>query len=121
MVTEFGKYLRKLRVDRNEVLKDMALKLKVSPSFLSAVEIGKKKIPAGFIERIATLYNLPEEERGALEDIEKDSVPSVKINLLGSGSTQRKVALTFARCFGTLSDGTAQQIINILQQAHTQA
>lgn len=38
MVTAFGKFLRILR----EILKDMAEKLNVTSSFLSAVENGKK-------------------------------------------------------------------------------
>ena len=44
MITPIGKFLRKLRIDTGEILKDMAEKLHVSPSFLSAVENGKKKI-----------------------------------------------------------------------------
>lgn len=43
MITPIGKFLRKLRIDTGEILKDMAEKLHVSPSFLSAVENGKKK------------------------------------------------------------------------------
>ena len=42
MLTSLGKFLRKLRIDNNELLKDMAQKLNVSVSFLSAVENGKK-------------------------------------------------------------------------------
>ena len=38
MLTNFGKALRKLRIDNNELLKDMALKLEVTVSYLSAVE-----------------------------------------------------------------------------------
>ena len=42
MITPFGKYLRKLRIDHDEKLKDMAAKLGVTGSYLSAVEIGKR-------------------------------------------------------------------------------
>jgi transcriptional regulator with XRE-family HTH domain len=45
MLTQLGIFLRKLRLDRGEILKDMAIKLNVSSSFLSAVENGKKRIP----------------------------------------------------------------------------
>ena len=40
MLTALGKFLKKLRVDRNEVLKDMSARLGVTASFLSAVENG---------------------------------------------------------------------------------
>ena len=44
MLTEFGKILRKLRIDRQELLRDMAKNLEVSSAYLSAVETGKRKI-----------------------------------------------------------------------------
>lgn len=116
MITEFGKALRKIRIDRGEVLRDMAAKLEVSPSFISAIETGKKKIPNGFLEQIVNLYDLTRTEERMLKDAAKDSVTAVKINLLGSDTTQRRAALVFARDFGTLSDKTAEQILKLLQQ-----
>ena len=47
MITRFGKELRKIRIDHGEILKDMAEKLQVTPSFLSSVEVGKKKCSDG--------------------------------------------------------------------------
>ena len=51
MLTSIGKFLRKLRVDHDEILKDMAEKLEVTVSFLSAVENGKKHMPAAWNSR----------------------------------------------------------------------
>ena len=45
MLTSIGRFLRKLRIDHGEILKDMADALGVSYAFLSAVENGKKKCP----------------------------------------------------------------------------
>ena len=42
MITEYGKFLRKLRIDQGQILKTMAEKLGVSAPFLSAVENGKQ-------------------------------------------------------------------------------
>lgn len=47
MVNNFGKFCRKLRIDRNERLYDMAKRLNVSSAFLSKVENGQKKPPPG--------------------------------------------------------------------------
>ena len=116
MITEFGKALRKIRIDRGEVLRDMAARLEVSPSFISAIETGKKKIPTGFLDQIVALYNLTRAEERMLEDAAKDSVTAVKINLLGSDTTQRRAALVFARDFGKLSDTKAKQILQLLEQ-----
>ena len=56
MLTQFGKELRHIRLDRDEKLKDMAEKLGVTVSYLSAVENGKRNIPDNWIEMIASEY-----------------------------------------------------------------
>jgi transcriptional regulator with XRE-family HTH domain len=58
MITPFGKFCRKLRIDNDEFLKDMARKLEVTPSYLSAVEKGKRPIPSDWGQKIAGLYEL---------------------------------------------------------------
>ena len=63
MLTSIGRFLKKLRIDRGEILKDMAEKLDVTVSFLSAVENGKKHMPAAWNEKICTLYDLSEEQK----------------------------------------------------------
>ena len=57
-LTEFGKFLRKLRVDNGELLKDMAIKLNVTLSFLSMVETGRRNIPKKWEEEIEETYSL---------------------------------------------------------------
>ena len=41
--TALGKFLRKIRVDNDERLYDMAKRVEVSSAFLSGVENGRKK------------------------------------------------------------------------------
>lgn len=53
MLNPFGKALRKLRIDRGWLLKDMAEGIGVATSFLSGIETGRKAIPAGCAEKIA--------------------------------------------------------------------
>ena len=55
MLPSIGRFLRKLRIDNGEILKDMAEALGVSSAFLSAVENGKKKMPEGWIEKLKTM------------------------------------------------------------------
>lgn len=57
-LTEFGKLTRKLRIDHSERLLDMAKKLNVSSSFLSAVEMGHKSPPSNIEEQIIQAYGL---------------------------------------------------------------
>ena len=47
-VTNLGKKLRKIRIDNDEISSDMARKLEISVSYLSAIENGKRNIPKNF-------------------------------------------------------------------------
>lgn len=116
MITKFGKELRKIRIDNGEILKDMASRLDVSPSFLSAVEVGKKNVPEGWARKIGHMYKLDNTAIEALEEAAAESVISVKMELTGLEQPQRQAALIFARDFGNMSDDTAQKIIKLLSK-----
>lgn len=60
MVHGLHKYLREIRIKHDELLKDMADRLGMSSSELSAIEHGKKPMPEGFMKRIQTLYMIRE-------------------------------------------------------------
>ena len=115
MITEFGKSLRKLRIDHGEILLDMAKKLNVTPSFLSAVEVGKKNAPSNWPGLISELYSLSADERQQLEQAAADSVVSVKLNLSQIEQPQRNAALVFARNFDTLSTEDANTLLEFLK------
>lgn len=71
MITQLGKELRKLRIDKAERLADMAMKVGKSPAFISAVETGKKSPPNGFEDMIGKVYGLAADQlerlRGAAD------------------------------------------------------
>jgi transcriptional regulator with XRE-family HTH domain len=68
-MTEFGKKLRIIRMDKQELLYDMANKLEVTSSFLSGIEHGKRKPPLNMGLDIAKLYNFNEEETNELDQM----------------------------------------------------
>lgn len=51
-LTEFGKAVRKARVDAQETLLSMAKALGTTASFLSAMETGRKKVSAAWAKKI---------------------------------------------------------------------
>lgn len=67
MLNELGKLLRKMRVDNDERLADMAKKIGVSIAFLSAIETSRKEAPLNIIERLASAYRMNVQQRMALE------------------------------------------------------
>lgn len=104
MLTKVGKYLRFMRLNNDEILRDMAARLKVTSAFLSAVENGKKKMSKRMRETLITEYRLSDEEIRALDDAILESNDSVEINIRTLSEAKRGLAISFARSFGELSD-----------------
>jgi transcriptional regulator with XRE-family HTH domain len=116
MLTDFGRFLRKIRIDCGEIIKDMAEKLDVTASFLSAVETGKKNIPDHWTGAIVKLYNLDENAKKQLEVAAENSVRSVKLNLENLQSGRRETAILFAREFNSIDDDTITRIRTLLKK-----
>ena len=104
MYTEFGKWLRTLRISIGIRLYDMSKALSVSSSFISAVETGKKSIPLDFVEKIIKNYDLSDEQIAALKnavkltrDDELRSKKSIQLKVDTSKSDVQELLYCFAR------------------------
>jgi Uncharacterized protein conserved in bacteria len=113
-VTKFGKILRKIRIDRNEVLLDMANKLKVTASYLSAVENGKRNIPISWLDFLPAIYELPEQAVEELEQAAGAQISSVRLDFDGTNPKSNEVAFAFARRIDELDDETIERLKAIL-------
>lgn len=114
MVTNFGKFCRKLRIDNNELLFDMAQKLQVSSTFLSKVENGKKKPPEEWKNKLINLYNiddyyLDELNKSFFEALNYDSIDIRNLN-----EQNKELMLSFARKLDLLDTDQLRKINNIL-------
>jgi transcriptional regulator with XRE-family HTH domain len=117
MLTAFGITLRKLRLDHGEILKTMADNLKISSSYLSAIEVGKRNIPEDFITRLSLLYNLDNSKLSELEKAKLESQTEVAFNLDGASLNKREAALLFARRFDYLDEQTAEKIKSLINNS----
>lgn len=114
MLTAFGKYLRKIRIDNDEILNDMAERLQVTAAYLSAVENGKREIPRDWTQIIVDTYALNDEQCIELKEAEYKSKKSIKIKLEDENERDRDLILSFARRFRDLDDDEAMEIQQIL-------
>lgn len=113
MITTFGKCLRRLRIDSDEILKNMANKLNVTSSYLSAIENGKRNIPEGWTEKISILYDV------SLDDLKKaaeQSARDIKISLENKNESDRDLVFAFARNFNELNEEEKENLKSILSQ-----
>ena len=115
-MTEVGKFLKKLRVDNNEILFTMAQKLGVTSSFLSAVELGKKKMPYEWNVKIRSVYHLSPSQEEELDAAIAASEKAVIIDLENASHDAKKTAVSFARSFEDLSDEQLDAIKKLMQK-----
>ena len=116
MITALGRFLRKLRIDRGELMKDMADNLGISPSMLSAIENGKRNSPAGFASRIERAYQLGANQIEVLTKALAETQDEVRISLSGRSEEDATLAFAFARRFDDLDDSSKEDLLKILKR-----
>lgn len=116
MLTDYGKLVRKHRIDRGMTLREMAGALEISPAFLSATETGRKSVPRELVDRIVKCLDLDIADRAELVKAIEKSKTEFKVRLGGQASGKdREVAAMFARQFPEMSDADKEAIRKILE------
>lgn len=115
MLTSLGIFLRKLRLEQGEVLKDMADKLGVTVSFLSAVENGKKRMPSSWNNKLCKIYSLDAKAQESLTSAIADVEESIELNFAGISNQNKEIAVSFARKFSEFDDEELEKIRQILK------
>ncbi|MFB2539036.1 MULTISPECIES: helix-turn-helix domain-containing protein [unclassified Acinetobacter] len=94
-VTEFGKMLRILRIEKNVMLKEMADAIGVSSPYLSAIETGNKPINANLLNKIISFLSLSDEKANSL--ITQASKLEQDVIIRPSNDYEAELAMMFAR------------------------
>lgn len=116
MLTALGKELRIIRLNNNEILKDMASKLNITSAYLSAIENGKREPTKKFMETLFDAYDLSTEEKERLNNAYFITIDSVNINLSNQSKAHKDLSLVFARKFDGLTDDQIKKLIAILNR-----
>ena len=66
---KFGAWLRASRNDYGLTVRELANQLGVSPAYISDIENGNRRAPIKHLEKIAKIFNLPEQELMYLTDL----------------------------------------------------
>lgn len=114
MLSPIGKVLRQLRLEKDERLMDMAERLDVSSSFLSAVEMGRKAPPRDFPERVIQIYRLP---AGTVQDLRMAAAASQKVYKIEAlNALARSTAGLLAESFPDLDEAQLSDIQKIVRR-----
>ena len=103
-VTSLGKRLRKIRIENDEITLNMAEKLGISISYLSAIEHGKRNIPNDFIQKLFDKYQLSEEMKTLIQKDVVDYSGEMKLIMSQMNEQQQELSLLYARKINKLND-----------------
>lgn len=111
MVTDFGKAVRKARIEADVTLTAMAATMGISATFLSTLETGKRKVSAVWVAKIQAYFNA----RGiALPNLpELADLVNKSISLVGLPLMQQYIMARLART--SLNDDQLAQIMALLE------
>ncbi|SEI11500.1 hypothetical protein SAMN05660691_03832 [Rheinheimera pacifica] len=94
-LTEFGKAVRKARIDVGYTLLTMAEELGTTPAFLSGMETGAKKIPAKWVDSIYGFFKSKDYEIKHLSELAHVSNESIPVD--GLSLQQKMLVAGFAK------------------------
>lgn len=103
-MTPLGRRLRDLRAERGVTLSQMAAAIGVSPTYLSALENGKRGKPTwAMVQRIIAYFNVIWDEAEDLQRLAEMSDPKVSIDTGGMAPEATELANRLARDIGKLA------------------
>ena len=126
MATEIAKFLRKIRIDHDESLGDMAGKIGLSAAYLSAIENDKRTAPEDMKEKLFKAYILSEEQRLEFAKLVAESRKKVEIGLSGIQDKELlpeyvDTAVMFAQDLSQMNRDQLAEIKEVLQKIKAEA
>ena len=116
MATELGRFLRKLRIDKDELMKDMADRMKIASSTLSSIEMGRRNPPKGFVEKLASEYGIEGAQLDELKTAALQSMNEISMRISDMTDGDQRLAVSFARKFENLSQEDKDRIQRSLNE-----
>ena len=112
-LTEFGKFIRKYRISKGLILKQMADALGVGSAFLSGIETGSKPLPINIEKKIASLFPFTKEEKQSLYQAADKTRKQVTIPV-PENSLDQGIVGAFCRNFENLTEEQKKKINQLL-------
>lgn len=117
LLSEYGKTLRKIRIDKGLTMATMAKAIGVTSSFLSMVEQGKRNIPNGLTQLVIKHYSLSNEQAAELQKAELLSRNSIEIELSKVDVDKKSLALSLAKNLKNITCEQVSRINKIMEES----
>lgn len=112
-LTPYGRLCRKLRIDRDCTLLDVAKYLGCTSSYLSAIEHGSKVLSETMLDKIIVFYG--REHEVSLRRAAMLSVIKYRIDVSNSSDQVRELVALFAKNFDKLAEDKLLAIQDIIK------
>jgi transcriptional regulator with XRE-family HTH domain len=117
-VTPFGARVRELRQERGGTLKDMAEALGVTPTYLSALEHGRRGRPTwDLVQRIIQYFNVIWDDAEELQRLAELSHPRIVIDTAGLSPRATLLANRLQRSVASLTEADVDAMLRLLDKA----
>ena len=113
MLTEFGKVMRIIRINSGDSMRDMASKIGMSATYLSAIETGKRNIPENMEELLFSHYDFSEKDKRNIKEAIEKSTSRVKIDL--TEMTEKKKKLIYSIKKNDIDEETLDRLCEIIK------
>ena len=114
MLTEFGKISRKIRIDNDVLLKDMAGELNISAAFLSKLETGKSKPNLKLADKIKNIYKLNDKAYNDLINAINIDKKSIIQPVFAKSKSDMKLIVKLANSLKNMSKSQKQELAKLL-------
>jgi len=114
-MTNFGKELRKIRLDLGITLYDMATAIGISSAMLSSVETGKKSAPDDLVEKLSQKYPAVCKAKDHFLQLAAQTKKEVRLQL-DERTEANELAVAFARNFKQLSNTDIGEIMAVFER-----
>ena len=114
-MTPFGAKLRALRAERGLSLGEMAEAIGVTPTYLSALEHGRRGQPNWvFVQRVIQFFNIIWDDAEELQRLADVSHPRITVDTAGLDPRATLLANCLARRIGELDGATLDALLKIV-------
>jgi HTH-type transcriptional regulator, competence development regulator len=115
-LTAFGRMTRKIRVEHDEYLKDMAEHLDVSTAYLSAVERGQRNAPDEWIGVLQEAYGLAHDTADCMKRALLESRTYAKLDISHLSSGDKRLIEGIAEQLSGFDAGEREKLEQLLHR-----
>ena len=99
----------------------MANKLKMSPAFLSAIELGKRSVPSDFVTNLVANYDLSNDEVSQIIHTIEEDKRIIELNLADADDQQIDAALAFTRRVKSMTPEEIEALMKIFEESDSKS